>query len=180
MPDINALRSEYKRLAKRADQRLVRLEQGGLTGGSAYRSASQMTGSDNPRFNRGIATDARRLRGQINKVRRFLGMETSTKTGIAKIESGRSKTLKNEYGIEADGEQIKAIFEGALYKKLNDRFGSKTAATIIGSIQKTEGQVKQTLQELADQHVYLSRSDKLSISATIGNYMRSNKLEYLF
>lgn len=180
MPDIKSLQAEYRRLAKRADQRLVRLEKGGATAGSAYRSASQMTGAERPRFNRGIASDARRLRGQINKVRRFLSMETSTKTGIARIESGRAKTLLNEYGINADGEQIKAIFEGALYKKLNDRFGSKTAAAIIGSVQKTGGQVKDTLESLADQHVYLSRSDKLSISATIGNYMRSNKLDYLF
>lgn len=183
------LLSEYKTLAGRANKRMERLEKAGMTTGSAYkagaRSASKIKASSGGtgskfRFPTKRPADVKELRSRMNAVQDFLNDQTSTPAGVRKVGAKIGGTLKNKYGIDMSSEQIKATFDGALWSKLNNRFGSGTAVKIIAELQKSKGDVKAALTALQDQNVYLSGKEKMSIAATIGNYKRANKITYLF
>ena len=100
---------EFKKLAKRADQRLVRLERLSNTKGYegvteyAYRRAMKDIsgfGGKN-RFNikppdTGTPQgNIKALQGRINAISRFLESETSTKKGVIKTYKERAKNLNN-------------------------------------------------------------------------------------
>ena len=186
------LLSEYKLLAGRANKRLERLEKSGFTTGSAYKSAMRSThgirkaaGVKIPRgsgrrFTTAKPTSVKELRSRINAVKQFLADETSTPGGVKKVGARIGGTLKNKYGLDLSPEQIKSTFEGALWSKLNNRFGSGTAVKIIAELQKSGGSVKDALKQLKDQNIYLSTSEQKSLAATISNYKRANKIGYLF
>jgi len=184
--NYNEMLAEFRALAKRADQRLVRLEQRGQTNLSAYRSAAKTITARHGagavlRFNRGPSKDTRVLAGQINEVKHFLSMKESTRIGQREIWEKTAATLKDRYGLNTmSGGQIKQIFDGALWEKLNARFGSATAVKVLACIQKNDGQMKQVFADLAEKHVYLDTTDKRSINATVNNYMRNAKIGYLF
>lgn len=180
---LSDLKAEYRKLAKRADQRLVRLEKSGKTTGSAYKFGQMSISrfSTGKRFNVKTPDNVRALRARINAVKRFLESETSTATGIKNVATRISGTIKSRYGVDIEPSQLKNVFEGALWSKLQAKhIGSPTAVRVIGSIKKNKGDMKKAFQDLKEQNVYISTNTKKSISATVGNYMRQNKLDYLF
>lgn len=180
------LLAEYDRLAAKADARLRRLEQAGKTGGSAYKSAAQSVpkkpqAGGKPRFRSGGRPKTKReARARINAVNRFLNEESSTLKGQAAIASRIGETIKSKYGLNLTGEQIKSTFDGALWSKLNQRYGSGTAVKILASIQKSKGSAKKTLEDLAEKNVFLSTNEKKSLAATIGAYARKQGIEKLY
>lgn len=183
------LLSEYKKLAGRANKRMERLEKAGRTTGSAYksgaRSAAKMksaggTSGGKNRFPTKRPADVKELRSRINAVQSFLNDQTSTLAGLRRVDAKIGVTLKQKYGIVMDPDQIKATFDGALWSKLNNRFGSGTAVKIIAELQRSWGNVTTMLQNLSDQNVYLSGKERMSLAATINNYKRSNKISYLY
>lgn len=177
--------SEYKLLAGRANKRLERLEKAGKTG-KAYKSAARAVSTISPgktkvRFPSGTkGLSDRQIKLRINKMNEFLNQPSSTVSGEKAIYKGVSRTLSERYGLNLSPDQLGQVFDGALWEKLNTRFGSATAVKILASIQKTGGNAKETLKDLAEKHQYLSKSEKLSLSATINNYMRSNGINYVF
>lgn len=121
------------------------------------------------------------LRKQINDVLRFLEDETSTLSGAKEVEKSVGATLEEKYGLVLNPDQISALFDGALWQKLNEKLGSsKTAIAIVASLQESEGNIKEAFKSLAEQHIYLSPKERMSIGATIGNYMRRGNIDYLF
>lgn len=197
MKDLNSynvlsydeLLAKYRLLAGRANKRMERLEKAGRTVGSAYRSAARSAASmraasgssgRKDRFPTSRPADLRELRARINAVQNFLSDQTSTPAGLRKVDATIGVTLKQKYGLRLDPEQIKATFEGALWNKLNNRFGSATAVQIIASLQRTKGNVQWMLNDLSERNVYLSGKERMSLAATISNYRRANKINYLF
>lgn len=178
---VDDLRVEFERLAHRADTRLLRLEQRGLTGTAAYKSALRMISSykaGGTRFRASLkGLTKAQVASRLNKVRTFLSEKTSTVTGRQELASGTSKTIKDRYGLDLTPDQLGAIFDGVLWKKLNTMFDSKTAAKIIGSIQKHKGSLSAAFKELAEQKVYIDKSDKAKISGTIGAFTRWHKID---
>ena len=179
---VDDLRVEFERLAHRADTRLLRLEQKGLQGTAAYKSAMRMIssykGPGGTRFRASLkGLTKAQVASRLNKVRTFLSEKTSTVTGRQEIASGASKTIKDKYGLDLTPDQLGAIFDGVLWQKLNTMFDSKTAAKIIGSIQKHKGSLSAAFKELAEQKIYLDKSDKARISGTIGAFTRYHKID---
>ncbi len=178
---VGELRIEFERLAKRADMRLLRLEQKGLTGTAAYKSAMRMISSykaGGTRFRVSLkGLTKAQVASRLNKVRTFLNEKTSTVTGRQEIASDAGKTIKERYGLDLDPDQLGVVFEGALWQKLNTMFDSKTAAKILGTIQKHKGHLKAAFEELAAQKVYLDAKDKAKISGTIGAFVRYHKID---
>ena len=178
---VGELRIEFERLAKRADMRLLRLEQKGLTGTAAYKSAMRMISSykaGGTRFRVSLkGLTKAQVASRLNKVRTFLNEKTSTVTGRQELASGACETIKDRYGLALDPDQLAVIFEGALWQKLNTMFDSKTAAKILGTIQKHKGHLKAAFEELAEQKVYLDVKDKAKISGTIGAFVRYHKID---
>lgn len=140
-----ALEAEYRKLAKRADQRLVRLEKAGSGQGyadpkawayaAAVRAIEHYSGpSKKPRFNRGMPDSDKLLRMKIKDIKSFLNMPTSTKSGIKSIASKRTKTMNTKYGIDLTSAQWAQVWESGLGDKLIAKFGSKTAFKQLANI----------------------------------------------
>lgn len=178
---VEDLKVEFNRLAHRADTRLLRLEQRGLQGTAAYKSAMRMISSYKSGSNRFRASlkglTKAQVASRLNKVRTFLSEKTSTIVGRNVVYNDASKTIKDRYGLDLDPDQLGAIFDGVLWKKLNTMFDSKTAAKILGSIQKHKGSLRTAFQELAEQKIYIDKNDKAKISGTIGAFVRHHKID---
>lgn len=142
----------FKQLAKRADQRMVRLErlstEKGFEGvkSYAYKSAindiRQLTGNrDATRFNVALQKNKNGevnkalLHAKINAVKRFLESPTSMKSTIVESYKKRADTLNARYGTNFNWEQMGRFFESALYQKLAKIFGSDIILKIIGRLQ---------------------------------------------
>ena len=178
---VDELRIEFEKLAHRADTRLLRLEQKGLTGTAAYKSAMRMISSykaGGTRFRASLkGLTKAQVASRLNKVRTFLNEKTSTVTGRQELASGASKTIKDRYGLDLSPDQLGIIFDGVLWQKLNTMFDSKTAAKILGTIQKHKGSLKAAFKELAEQKIYIDKDDKAKISGTIGAFVRYHKID---
>lgn len=178
---VDELRIEFEKLAHRADTRLLRLEQKGLTGTAAYKSAMRMISSykaGGTRFRVSLkGLTKAQVASRLNKVRTFLNEKTSTVTGRQELASGASKTIKDRYGLDLSPDQLGVIFDGVLWQKLNTMFDSKTAAKILGTIQKHKGSLKATFKDLAEQKIYIDKDDKAKISGTIGAFVRYHKID---
>lgn len=178
---VGELRIEFERLAKRADMRLLRLEQKGLQVTAAYKSAMRMISSykaGGTRFRVSLkGLTKAQVASRLNKVRTFLNEKTSTTTGRKQLADQTCETIKDKYGLDLTPDQLEAVFEGALWQKLNTRFDSKTAAKILGVIQKHKGNMKAVYKDLAEQKIYIDKNDKISISKTIGNFTRKHSID---
>ena len=184
------LLSEFRKAVKTANRRMDRLEQAGMTGASAYRMARYMIGDNGTRFSAKISggkfdsSDMQQvieIRNRMNDVQAFLDSETSTVKGNRESVEKASATLEERYGLVIAPEQMSELFDGALWAKLNAKLqDSKTVAKLIGELQESDGNIRQAFDEFSRKHKYLDPNERMSIGATIGNYMRKNKLDYLF
>ena len=178
---VDELRIEFEKLAHRADTRLLRLEQRGLTGTPAYKSAMRMISSykaGGTRFRASLnGLTKAQVASRLNKVRTFLNEKTSTIVGRNVLYKDASKTIKDRYGLDLDPDQLGAIFDGMLWKKLNTMFDSKTAAKVLGIIQKHNGNLKAAFKEMSERMIYIDKADKAKISGTIGAFVRYHKID---
>ena len=149
--EYSRLLKKYKQLAKRADQRLVRLEQlSGVKGFKsvlkyAYKKAMKniqsWSGQKANRFNTKPPTDLKQLRKKISDIEEFLSKKTSTKRGIMSVYRKRAKTLNSRYGTKFTWEDLGKFFESPEFEKYgNDQtgYGSKTYVMAVGELQNNE------------------------------------------
>ena len=134
----------YKRIAKVADQRLVRLEtlsqddpaHFGKSTNFAY--ARAMTDismfSKGQRFNVKLPDDPRKVKEAIMSVRYFLEAPTSTKGGITEVYKKRADTLNQKYGTDFTWEDLASYFGKGQHDRDSGRYGSKTSLYAIGLI----------------------------------------------
>jgi len=131
----------YRSFAKRADQRLVRLEKmpGADATSGAYATAARAiehyTGeTSKPRFNKGMPEADALLRMKIRDIKQFLGMPTSTTGGVRSIANKRTKTMNAKYGVNLTNTQWAQVWESGLGDKLMNKFGSKTAFKMLAKV----------------------------------------------
>lgn len=139
----------YRRLAKTADQRLVRLErlqgQEGFGGVLDYayqraqRDIKQWSGENATRFNTKIPDNMNMVKAKINDMKTFLGSQTSTKIGIMKTYESRANTINEKYGTNVDWEDIHDYYAKNKNARADKAFGSKVAVKAIGVIQNWLG-----------------------------------------
>lgn len=156
-PEMKPGQSEeayFRMLAKRADQRLVRLErlaeqqnfEGVLS--YAYKSAMkdirQLTGNrEATRFNVALqktkSGDINKalLHAKINAVKRFLESPTSMKSTILESYKKRADTINRKYGTKLSWQQLGRFWESAGYQKMLKTYGSDVILKAIGQKQKT-------------------------------------------
>ena len=141
-----SLQSYYRRIAKVADQRLVRLEKladqpgyGNATHWAykrAMRDIASWSGDDAKRFNTKAPSNINQLRAKINDIKTFLGSESSTKSGITETYKNRASTINSKYGTSFQVDDLAKVFNNGLMKKLEAKgFSSKTILKAIGYIQ---------------------------------------------
>ena len=142
----------YTRLAKQADQRLVRLEKLSTEPGYenitkwAYAQAQHdikaLFGDDRTRFNvkprktKSGQFSEKQMQAAISSMKQFLLSPTSTKVGINKVYGERAKTINERYGTDFDWKELAQFFENTMDKLLDLQYGSKTKMRAIGTIQR--------------------------------------------
>lgn len=165
-----SLEKWYRRLAKTADQRLVRLESYAhdthfnsikrWAYNVAKNDVKRWSGaSDQPRFNTKPPENAEDLLAKISDIRKFLEMKTSTKAGVKAFYVQRAKTINKNYGTSFSWEQLANYYESGLNKVWDDKFGSKTALKMIGKIQKNN---KKKIKDIeADANRVMTADDEM-------------------
>lgn len=159
-----ALEKEYRKLAKRADQRLVRLkrlsEQPGYKGvlNYAYKVAQRdirsWSGENATRFNTKPPSNTNQLKAKIADIKKFLESASSTwgrtkeTKGIKQIYEDRTRTINEKYGTDFTWQELAKLFESGLWKKIKskDDYGSDTDFTTIADIKKNFKEVKEAVK----------------------------------
>ena len=158
-----SLQGYYRRIAKVADQRLVRLEQYAAQGHKdvlewsykrAQRDIAQWSGDNAKRFNTKPPANINQLRAKINDIKEFLGADTSTKGKIGQVYSKRVSSLNSNYGTNYQVDDLKKLFSDSLWKKMEAKnYDSDTIMKAIGYIQQksTSEDILKGLQKQARQ-----------------------------
>lgn len=159
-----ALEKEYRKLAKRADQRLLRLkrlsEQPGYEGvlNYAYKVAQRdirsWSGEKATRFNTKPPSNTNQLKAKIADIKKFLESASSTwgrtkeTKGIKQIYEDRTRTINEKYGTDFTWQELAKLFESGLWKKIKskDDYGSDTDFTTIADIKKNFKEVKDAIK----------------------------------
>ena len=148
--DRAGLEAVYRRLAKTADQRLVRLERYVKEEGYgsalqwAYRRAERdiraWGGEKATRWNIKAPDSIAGLRAKIEDIKTFLEAESSTKRGLASINEKRVNSINEKYGTNFSPAELKNFMASNLWKEMSDEsnYGSKNAFRIIGTVQKNK------------------------------------------
>lgn len=142
----------YKRLAKQADQRMLRLERLAEKEGFesvtqyAYRNAArELTlnfGADEnrPRFNTKlpVTDNGEVIKEMFNErlavLKDFLTSPSSTKRGIVDIYTQRAETLNQNWGTDFKWNDLADFFESGQAERLFKEYGSKTVMKALGTI----------------------------------------------
>lgn len=168
-----ALEKEYRKLAKRADQRLVRLKRLSKQPGFeavtkyAYRVAMRdiraWSGENAKRFNTKPPSNTNQLKAKIADIKKFLSSASSTygKTketkGIKQVYQDRANTINEKLrkdGINANftWQDLARLFESGLWEKLqtSDNFSSKTDFKTLARMKANFNDVERAISEDED------------------------------
>lgn len=146
----------YKRLAKTADQRLVRLEQLATQPGYenvtayAYARAQYDIGrySAGHRFNTKPpvkadgTVDSQLLNEKIADIKTFLSSVSSTKAGITNVYEKRARSINEKFETNFTWQDLADYFKsGDFEKHKKSKFASETIFKAIAKIQQAESKV---------------------------------------
>ena len=180
MASYEELRKEYVKLAKRADQRMLRLERLSELPGFrhvkewAYAKAAKMievyTGyrGDKPRFNRQIPKDEKKLMHYLGEVKNFLyNMKTTTKKDIKNVYQRRVDTLNESMRIASPDwkditlNDLDKVAESGLLDGLKGRYGSDTTFDVISTLERNGKQLKNAIKEAEEKHISIKDTDAM-------------------
>ena len=171
----NELLSEYRKLAKRADQRIVRLEK--LSTQKDFRQVKQWAykravtdalewgaNPDKPRFNIKPPAHKSQLQAKIQDIKNSLEKPTSTRSGIVDVYQRKADTLNEkykEYGLNLNWSDVGTFFESTLYKKLSKKYSSGTVIKAIATIKNNEKEVLKDFNEHKASHIKTEDNDMI-------------------
>ena len=158
----------YKRLAKVADQRLLRLEElAGMREGIpatpgyekvtkyAYERAMrdlEIYGGGNrfntkPPLNPDGTVDNRLLSEKLADIRTFLSSVSSTKQGIQQVYSERARTFNEQFGTNYTWQDLADFYQSGDADKALRHASSETIQRAIGVIQKAQSKLQEEIKQ---------------------------------
>ena len=172
-PDYINAYVEYKIKAKRADQKLVRLEalayeehfHGVLEFSYKYALRDIRSWGGDKRFNTAPPATLEKLQYKIADIDKFLDKPTSTKTQILKIYKARADTINKRYGNELGynftWQEIANFYESDIAKRDDIAKASKTVVRSLATIRRA--MTDKDLQGIKDVNERIQRvsSDKV-------------------
>lgn len=183
-----SLEKYYHRLAKTADQRLVRLES--YEHDKYFKPATQWAysraqhdlqkwtgkgpGAKKLRFNTAAPKGDEKLISKINDIKQFLSSPTSTKKGIIDVYQKRADTINEKYGTSFDWMSLAKYYDSGQADLWDSKFGSKTALRTIGKIQKEGKKVIEKINEAVTKDQ--KAEDKSMADAMVRKALKDNEL----
>lgn len=172
---------EYRKLAKVADQRLIRLKELSKVQGfknvlswaysKAMRNIKYWTGEKSERFNTKPPNDLRLLKAKIRDIQEFIDSPTSWKRGILKVYKKRADTINKKYGTKFTWENIAGYFERKDTIKTDSEYGSKTMLMAIGEIQSNEKKIIKAIKKGEDIDLHIDNEQVAdAVNDLIRNY----------
>ena len=176
----------YKRIAKVADQRLVRLEKLSTDKhfkniekwayANAMNDINRWSGDKATRFNTKPPTDNKELLSKIKDIKSFIEKPTSSKRGIVDIYKKRADTINKKQGTKFTWQQIATYFESGLADKSDKALGSATTGlAIINELTKKLDDVQQDIETANDKFVRVSGND--AINEKVNEWLSVNELD---
>lgn len=188
-PEYLALRQEYVKLAKRADQRMVRIEQ--LAQDPMYKGVKYYAyrwaqknlkvwsgEKDTPlRFNADIPNNKRSLKAKIRIAKQFLDMPTSTKRGIQETFKKKAAEFNKLHGTDFTWQQLSNYFHSGLAANADRAFGSDTALQLVAEMQRRKDEVISAIKESNEKTLVLT--DRKTIADEVASFLKKHGTELL-
>lgn len=143
-----------RKLAKRINQRMVRLEKKGLTKGAAYADYQDLLnkffgGAKRIPENKNIYK--RLPRTELKAMQALLREKTSTVQGWREIMDARVRTIKERYGIEfKNNYELYDFITSLEFKNLTKLYDSKQALRLIAHSEEDINDVKEMLSQFRE------------------------------
>ena len=176
------LLKDYRRMAKTADQRLVRLESYSndpyfatatkWSYARAMRDIQAWDGEEAKRFNTSPPPTKRSLIAKMKDIETFLESKTSTKRDIINVYKRRADTINKNYGTKFTWQSMAKYYESADAEKADKIYGSKTLVKAIAVIQSKGKKAVEAIQK-ADDSVIMETDDKMV--QEVVNYLLKDK-----
>lgn len=151
-----------KKLAKRLNQRMRRLEAAGIDYGviKMYRDEVARYYAGNKGFKESLGkTKGISVKHEISLIQNLLNRPTSTLQGIHRIRKKAMNTFEEKYNVKFKNvQQYEDFIDSKTWEKMEDLFGSSTALDIIAISNKTISQVRKAVEE------YITKTDKYTSS----------------
>lgn len=171
MASYKELLKEYRKLAKRADQRLVRIEaaahekQYKNIKSWAYKNAMRdihvYSGRDAKRFNTKPPKTLGALQRKINDINNFLNMKTSTIKGTREVMQKRVDTINKENDTNFTLNDWKKLTDSGILEQLKTNYGSQVSIETIATIKKDKKQLELAMQEAKDRGIDIKDTDAM-------------------
>lgn len=177
MESYESLRKEYVKLAKRADQQLVRLEAlsheahfrdvlSWAYGRAAHNIESwegKKTGpAQRPRFNRNIPDNMKELKQRLADVEQFLTSSTNTKRKIIDLYKRRVETINKNMQTDLTWKEFADLTESGVFDEMKDAYGSSTTFDVIAELQQKRDKFKDLVKRERERRVDISKElDKI-------------------
>lgn len=168
-----------RKLAKRINQRMVRLEAKGLTQGGAYADyqniLNRFFGGAN-RIPENLNIYKHLPRTEVSAMQKLLKEKTSTVQGWNEVMSARVQTMYERYGIRFKSNQELADFIRSIeFKELSALYSSKQALRIINKSGYDISELKNILDEFRGLQ---DRSKASEIAKALGFKSEAEALKY--
>lgn len=181
------LLKEYRRLAKQADQRLVRIEQDyskreGFKDIKQYayrvamRDIRSWSGDRAKRFNTKAPANTNQLKAKIADIKKFLESKTSTLSGVKKVYDKRTNTINDKYGTDFSRSELSDFFNSALYKKMDKLYYADTIFETVGVMQENEEDIIQAIKSKKPIHI---QTDDIVVDEAVEHMLRYYKKDIL-
>lgn len=181
--DYDELVKDYKRLAKVADQRLVRLEQYASqenyknikqwSYSKAMKDIQKWSGDEAKRFNTAPPAREDSLIAKMNDIVNFLNAPTSTKSNVDTILQKKADTFNEKYGTDLTWEDLGKYYDSAAHDKASSKLGSDTEAKAIAVIKKMGLKEVEKIQKASEDHQYV---DDDNLNQAIDTLLKGNKV----
>lgn len=146
---------EFRKLAKRADQRLRELERLANDQGysnvkswaykKAMRDIKHWSGEGRATFNRDAPRNLNSLRAKRRDVEDFLNAVSSTKRGIDKMYRRRAESINQKYGTNFSWEQLGNVFDNKEENIIYEKAGGKSYLKAINYLNQNEKSIMKQL-----------------------------------
>lgn len=143
-----------RKLAKRINQRMVRLEKKGLTKGAAYADYQDLLNKffgGAKRIPENTKIYKHLPRTELKAMQALLREKTSTVQGWGEIMEARVRTIKERYGIEfKDNYELYDFITSLEFKNLSKLYDSKQALRLIAHSQEDIDDVRKMLSQFRE------------------------------